>query len=132
MTVLLAIPSDAPGGPEAHISTHFGHCDVFSVFAINDGKIVDQSILAFPPHEHGDCLVPVGLLAEQGVTAMVASGMGRRPLVGFISSGIQPYFAGEHAKVGDIVAAFVAGDLMPFGLEGACGGHGDGACDHDH
>lgn len=131
MSILLAVPSDAPGGLNADISMHFGHCQVFSIFAIEDGRVVDQSVVPFPAHEHGDCLVPVRLLAEHGVTVMVAFGMGARPLAGFLASGIQPYFAGTHRLVGEAVDAFLSGALMSFSGDNACAGH-QGGCDHDH
>lgn len=42
---LLAVPSDAPGGFDADISGHFGHCDAFSLFRIDGGKVVESAIL---------------------------------------------------------------------------------------
>jgi predicted Fe-Mo cluster-binding NifX family protein len=133
MKSLLAVPSDAPGGVDAVIAQHFGHCQAFSLFSIEDGRVVASDILPFGAHEHGDCLVPVKILADRGVTAMVAGGMGARPLAGFLNAGIEPLFCGDFDRVGDIVDAFVAGKLPSFSGECACGHHHDGdACDHDH
>lgn len=134
MNTLIAVPSEAPGGLHAQLSMHFGHCDVFTLVALRDGSVVDMSLLAAPDHAQGGCLVPVQLLAAHGVTALAAGGMGPRPLQGFLEAGIQPYFAGNCADVGDVVAAFAAGQLPAFVLERACGGHDSGACcgEHDH
>lgn len=135
MTQSIAIPSDAPGGLAAPISAHFGHCDVFTLVEIADGDIVSTSLLAPPDHEAGGCLAPVAALAARGVGAILTGGMGARPLIGFLEAGIQPYFAGDHATVGEAAGAFVAGRLPAFVLERSCGGGEGGCCgghDHDH
>lgn len=120
---LLAVPSDAPGGFDAGISGHFGHCDAFSLFRIDDGRVVETAILPAAPHEN--CLVPVRQLAERGVTAIVAYGMGARPLNGFLASGIQPYHAGDHRKVGDVVTAFLGKELLAFTADRTCAHHAE-------
>ena len=71
-------------------------------------------------------MVPVDLLAKSGVTAIAAGGMGRRPLMGFLQAGIQPYSAAGYATVADVVTSFVAGELIAFGPNLACGG--DSTC----
>jgi predicted Fe-Mo cluster-binding NifX family protein len=129
MNTLIAVPSQHPGGLSAAVSDHFGHCDAFTIIALQDGKVTDTRILPTPPHGDGGCLVPVGLLADSGVTAIVARGMGGRPLMGFLQSGIQPLHAEAYATVEAVVAAYVAGKLKPFSPELVCGGGGH---DHDH
>jgi predicted Fe-Mo cluster-binding NifX family protein len=126
MNALLAIPSTAPGGLASPVSAHFGHCDAFTLIELRDGKIGKTGVLPTPDHQHGGCLVPVELLARSGVTAIAAGGMGRRPLLGFLQAGIQPYSAAGYATVADVVAGFVAGELTPFGLDLACAG--DSTC----
>ncbi|PKR87383.1 dinitrogenase iron-molybdenum cofactor biosynthesis protein [Pleomorphomonas diazotrophica] len=126
---LLAVPSDAPGGFDADISGHFGHCDAFSLFRIEAGKVVETAILPAAPHDN--CLAPVRQLAERGVTDIVVYGMGPRPLSGFLASGIQPFHAGDHQKVGDVVDAFLGKRLTAFGADHTCAHHGDGEdCHH--
>ena len=122
MNAVIAVPSVSPGGLESEVSAHFGHCDAFTLVALHDGKVEKTTILPPPSHEHGGCLVPVDLLASSGVTAIAAGGMGRRPLLGFLQVGIQPYFAAEYKTVGEVVSAFLAGALVPFGEELVCGG----------
>jgi len=132
MTTLLAVPSDAPGGFDADISGHFGHCAAFSLFRIEGGSVVETAILPAEPHDN--CLAPVRQLAERSVTAIAAYGMGARPLNGFLASGIQPYYAGDNSKVGDVVGAFLSGDLVPFSADHTCAHHAEseGSCGHDH
>lgn len=129
MSMILAVPSEAPGGLDAELAMHFGHCDAFSLFTLDNGRVVSSQVVPFG--EHGDCLEPVNMLAEKGVTAIVAGGMGARPLAGFLASGIQPYFSGEIIKVSDIIAAFIDNRLVPFANDRVCAHHHDGeGCDH--
>ena len=122
MDALLAVPSVAPGGLDAPVSAHFGHCDAFTLVGLRDGRIEKTMVMQAPDHSEGGCMVPVNLLAAHGVTAIAAGGMGQRPLLGFLQVGIQPYFAGDRATVKDVVSAFVTGGLQHFG-ENACCGH---------
>lgn len=124
MKALIAVPSKSPGGLESAVSAHFGHCDVFTLIDLHDGKIEKTTTLAPPAHECGGCLVPVNLMTSSGVTAIAAGGMGRRPLMGFLDAGIQPYLAAGHKTVAAVVTAFLQGELVPFDPECACrGGH---------
>lgn len=136
MNTLIAVPSEAPGGFEALLSQHFGHCDVFTLVSVEDGEVAGLTLVPAPDHAQGGCLAPVALLAARGVTALVAGGMGPRPLQGFLDAGIQPYYAADCDDVGEVVAAFLAGRLPMFALERSCGGHDAGGCcgghDHDH
>ena len=91
-TMRLAVPTMGAAGLDSQRAGHFGHCDCFTVIDIADGRIVDTTEVANPPHEEGGCLRPVGLLAEAGVDAIVAAGMGMRPLMGFGQAGIAVYF----------------------------------------
>ena len=124
MNTLLAIPSAFPGGLEASMGMHFGHCDVFTLVEIENGEVKNVSTLENPPHEHGGCLAPVQLLAGKGVKSMLAVGMGFRPLMAFNQVGITVYYAGLQPTVGDGVKAFLAGKLPEFSQENTChGGH---------
>ncbi|NLH83187.1 MAG: dinitrogenase iron-molybdenum cofactor biosynthesis protein [Phyllobacteriaceae bacterium] len=136
MSHTIAIPSDAPGGLSASIAAHFGHCEVFTLVEIDDGRVLGTSLLIPPAHEHGGCLAPVAVLAAAGVEAIVTGGMGARPLLGFLEAGIRPYFAEDCADVDDAARAFAAGALPAFAPERSCGGgdhSGAGCCgEHDH
>lgn len=131
MKQILAIPSDAPGGLTAAVSAHFGHCDAFTVVALANGAVEEVRVLAAPDHASGGCITPVRLLAEAGITAIAAGGMGRRPLAAFHEAGIPLYVAAGLDTVSDVVAAFRRGALPAFAPEGCCGG-GDHDHDHDH
>ncbi len=66
---------------------------------------------------------PVLLLADQGVSDIVVSGMGARPLAGFQQVGITVHYDIERPLVGEVVHAFLAGSLEPMLPTMTCGGH---------
>lgn len=123
-SILLAVPSANPGGLEAGMGMHFGHCDLYTLVEVEDKAVKTVSTLPSIPHQQGGCLAPVQYLADHGVTAMLAGGMGMRPLLGFQQAGIQVFFAGNFPTVGGAVNAYLEGKLPPFSTEFTCqGGH---------
>lgn len=119
----LAVPSNGEGGLDAERSGHFGHCDCFTLVDLEDGAVVEVSVLKNPPHVEGGCLAPVTLLASNGVDAMVVAGMGGRPLAGFQNAGITVYFEDVTPAVGDVVEMVSAETLPIMDARNACGGH---------
>ncbi len=128
----IAVPSDAPGGLQAPISEHFGHCAVFTVVAVEDGRIGDVSVLENTSHEQGGCMGPVRFLKDNGVDVLVAGGMGMRPLAGFQQVGIAVHFKEQAAAVGEAVELFLAGGCRTFGEAETCGGGGGSCGGHHH
>lgn len=122
-TMKLAVPTMGAAGLEAQRAGHFGHCDCFTVVEIEDGEIKGTTEVANPPHEEGGCLRPVGLLADAGVDAIVAAGMGMRPLMGFNQAGITVYFDNEHAVVGDAAKIVAEGKAPVMSADQACNHH---------
>lgn len=129
--MLIAIPSEAPGGLDAAVSDHFGHCHVFTLVQVDDGKIGEVTQLENQAHGEGGCMSPVTMLKENGVDAMIAGGMGPRPLAGFQQVGIDVYFKEEAGTVGEAVQLLIDGKARQFGEAETCGG-GEGQCGHDH
>ena len=121
--VLLAVPSSGPGGMDAEVNAHFGHCDVYTIVKIEDGKITDTKVI--PSLPHGDCLAPVKFLADQGVKALISGGMGMRPLSGFQQNGIDVFHGQGKNSVSEAVNALIAGELPVFPAAAACTGCGD-------
>lgn len=116
----IAIPTMGAGGLECDRSGHFGHCDCFTVVTVEDGTITATEVIDNPPHEEGGCMRPVSLLAEHGVDAIVAAGMGMRPMMGFAQAGITVYFESETPNVGEVANMAAAGTLPVMGEEHAC------------
>ncbi len=119
----IAIPSDQPGGMEAGLGAHFGHCDIYTIVEINEDKTVNNiTTLPNVPHEQGGCMAPVNYLAENGVNVLIAGGMGMRPLMGFNQVGIQVFYGAGAPNVGAAVTALIQGQLQPFAPQNTCGG----------
>lgn len=122
-TMKLAVPTMGVASLDSERSGHFGRCDVFTVVDIVDGEIANVGCIDNLPHESGGCLRPVKLLADAGVDAIVAAGMGMRPLMGFAEAGITVLFEGQTPNVGEVVKMAAAGQLPVMGMENACHHH---------
>lgn len=122
--IRVAIPSEGNGGLDGKRAGHFGHCDVFTCVDVEDGQIKQVTILANQEHVQGGCMVPVNLLAENGVNALVVGGIGMRPLMGFQQVGIEVYHDGERMDIRPVVEDFVAGALAKITNNQVCGGGG--------
>jgi len=59
------------------VSTHFGHCEQFALFDVDEERreITGKELIPSPGHQPG--LLPEWL-AEQGVSMVIAGGMGSR------------------------------------------------------
>jgi len=133
----IAFPSENPGGMEAALSDHFGHCAVFTLVDVDEEKVQNVDTLVNGGHEQGGCMTPVMMLKGASVDVLVAGGMGPRPLAGFQQVGIDVYFNEGATKVKDAVELLLAGSARRFGPAHVCGGggggHAGGQCgDHDH
>ena len=120
----LAVPSNNPGGLEAGRSDHFGHCDLFTLIDIKDGKIVSVETASNQEHDAGGCMVPVNFLKGLGVQTLVVGGIGGRPLRGFAEVGIDVYNADRSAvlDVQGVVNGMLEGKLPIIRADQACQG----------
>jgi len=119
----IAIPSTLPGGLEAGVGAHFGHCEVYTVVDVEHGVVTQVGTLPPVPHVQGGCLAAVDHLAQHGVTALIAGGLGMRPLMGFNEAGIEVYRGSGLATVGAAVQAMIGGGLPRFTREFSCSAH---------
>ncbi len=124
MNAIVAIPSTFPGGLDAPLGQHFGHCDLYTVVKLEEGQIKQVQTLPNVPHQQGGCMAPVQHLAANGVQALIAGGMGMRPLMGFNQVGIQVFYGAGAQTVGQAVDALAQGKLPQFSQEFTCGGGG--------
>jgi predicted Fe-Mo cluster-binding NifX family protein len=124
MRTLVALPSAQPGGLGAALSAHFGHCDLYTLVSLEEGRIKEVKTIPNVPHQQGGCLAPVQYLSRQGVEILISGGMGMRPLAGFNQMGIEVYYSGGGGTVGEAVTALVEGRLPLYGEEHTCGGGG--------
>ena len=120
----IAVPSNGAGGLDGMRAGHFGHCDVFTLVDVVDGAIKEVTILQNEEHVQGGCMVPVNLLANHRVTALVVGGIGMRPLMGFKQVGIDVYHDGERPEIRPVVEDLIAGKLAEIRNDQVCGGGG--------
>ncbi len=133
MKAVIAIPSAPPGGLEADIGQHFGHCEMYTLVTVADGRVETVDTIPAIPHEHGGCLAPVQYLAQNGVHGLIAGQMGMRPLMGFAQAGIEVFRGGDARTVGEAVQSLLAGQLPQFGQQHTCGGGShEGGCGGHH
>ena len=122
----IAVPSMENGGIDGQRAGHFGHCDVFTLIDVEEGDIKNISILPNKEHVQGGCMVPVNLLADNKVNALVVGGIGMRPLMGFGQVGVDVYYDGERQDIKPVVEDLIAGKLQKIAEDQVCGGGGGG------
>ena len=120
----IAVPSNGAGGLDGMRSGHFGHCDVFTLVDVKDGQIAQVSTISNQEHVQGGCMVPVNLLAEHNVNALVVGGIGMRPLAGFLQVGIDVYHDDQRPEIRPVVEDLIAGKLPQIRDDQVCGGGG--------
>ena len=120
----IAVPSNGQGGINGERAGHFGHCDVFTLIDVKEGNIEQVSVLPNQEHVQGGCMVPVNLLAENKVKALIVGGIGMRPLVGFRQVGIEVYHDDQRIEIKPVVEDLIAGKLPVISDNQVCGGCG--------
>jgi len=101
------------------LSAHFGHCEQFALIDVDEATktIIKKELVASPEHEPGR--LPAWL-AEEGVKAVIAGGMGSRAQQIFMQNHIDVIIGAEAGDPEKIVLAHLQGILST----------GDNVCDH--
>ena len=101
------------------LADHFGHCEQFALIDIDEETkaIVHTEFVASPGHQPG--FLPVWL-AEEGVAAVIAGGMGSRAQSLFMENRIQVIIGALGHDPEQIVLDYLRGTLAT----------GDNVCDH--
>jgi len=96
------------------LAAHFGHCEHFALIDVDDetGRVVHKEYLQSPSHQPG--LLPVWL-AEEGVAAVIAGGMGSRAQAIFNENRIRVIIGAPEADPEEIVLAYLRGALQTGG-----------------
>ena len=118
----IAIPSIEAGGLDGQRSGHFGHCDVFTLVDVKDSEIEKVTTISNQRHVQGGCMVPVNLLAENKVNALIVGGIGMRPLSGFRQAGIDVYHDTDRPEIRPVVEDLIAEKLPMIDDNQVCGG----------
>jgi predicted Fe-Mo cluster-binding NifX family protein len=98
---------------------HFGHCEQFEVFDVDDHtkNIIGRATFNAPPHEPG--LLP-RWLADKGVKCVIAGGMGSRAVAIFKENGVNVITGAQSGEPTAIVKDYLDGRLVT----------GSNVCDH--
>ena len=101
------------------VSPHFGHCEQFALIDVDDKskKIIRKELLVPPEHQPG---VLPQWLAEQGVSFVIAIGMGVRAQGLFQQNRIGVIVGAIESDPEKAVLAHLSGSLAT----------GDNVCDH--
>ncbi len=96
------------------IDDHFGHCEFYSIYTISEkGEIKDEQLIK---SEQGcGCKSNIaGVLSENGVTIMLAGGIGEGAINVLNNSGIK-VIRGCSGNTADVVKQFAAGMISDSG-----------------
>jgi len=99
------------------LCSHFGHCQQFAIIDVVENVITAEKLITPPPHEPG--LLPAWL-AEQGVTEIIAGGIGQRAITLFQASNIKVNMGAQPKSPKDLVSDWISSSLIT----------GANACDH--
>ena len=115
-----------------HVSAHFGRCPTFTILEIEDGKLLKNEEIPNPGHHPG--YLPK-FFNENGVSCIIAGGMGQRASQLFEEFKIQPVL-GISGTIEEVISQILNGTLE--GGESLCkpgAGKGYGQdkteCDHE-
>ena len=99
------------------LSSHFGQCEQFTVFHVDDGQIRKTEVLKPPEHEPGSY---PRFLGAQGVDTVIAGGMGGRAQGLFSEKGITVVSGAQGSDPAAIVESYIKRALKT----------GENPCDH--
>jgi len=104
---------------DGRLAAHFGHCEHFALIDVDETTkaIVRKELVASPGHQPG--LLPIWLAGE-GVSAVIAGGMGSRAQALFSENRIQVIVGAMGDDPEQIVLDYMRGSLEA----------GDNICDH--
>ncbi len=89
------------------VSQHFGHCEGFEMYDVQDQKVVGQEYVVSPGHKPG--FLPVFLKGIQA-DVIIAGGMGEAAKDLFLENGID-VVVGVQGNCDEIVSMYALGQL---------------------
>lgn len=94
------------------LCSHFGHCSYFTIINVSDHSIESIDEITPPPHQPG---VLPGWLAEQGVTDIIAGGMGQRAIDLFNQNKINVFIGAPVKTPVELGNDYISGNLNVTG-----------------
>jgi predicted Fe-Mo cluster-binding NifX family protein len=93
------------------ITEHFGHCDYFVVYDIDQNEIKGSTLIKNPPHQKG--YLPK-FLKEQGVDVVIAGGIGQMAVNLLNDLGVECYM-NVQGDVDTVIEKYLNHDLENTG-----------------
>lgn len=93
------------------VSGHFGHCEGFTMYDIENVEIKEKAFVPNPGHKPG--FLPV-FLKEQKTDVIIAGGMGETAQILFNENGIE-VVVGAQGNTDNVVKLYLAGGLESTG-----------------
>ena len=115
MTKRIAIPSAGEV-----VNAHFGRSQAFTLFSIEDGKVVGEEVLDARGFEHQHTGI-AQLLKAKGVQTVICGGIGPGAIQGLEAAGLE-VLRGASGAVRAVAAAYADGSFIST----------DAVCDHSH
>ena len=106
-----------------HLTRVEGHGNI--VLDVKNGKITNVTVIDNQGHQTGGCLVPVHVLSNHKVNALVVSGIGLRPLAAFNEVGIDVYHDATLPDIKPVVESLITGNLSIISRDQTCSGSGE-------
>lgn len=104
------------------VDSHFGHCETYTVFTVNESNQIIQRESIPSPQGCGCKSNIASVLQDKGVTIMLAGNMGNGALNVLNTHNIKVY-RGCSGSVEDVVKSYLSGDISDSGI--GCSHHGD-------
>lgn len=120
----IAIPSHGD-----MLDDHFGHCEAFTVFTVGDKKDITSKEMVPSPAGCGCKSNIASILAEMGVTTLLAGNMGQGAVNVLQSQGIA-VVRGCSGRVEDVARQWLDGTLSDS--QTVCASHGHDCQSHQH
>ena len=103
------------------VGGHFGHCEHFRIYTVEDGKILGEELVPNPEHKPG--FLP-NFLGDMGVEVVIAGGMGAHAVSLFQQRNIKTMM-GVQGDARTAVEQYLKGELKS--TDAVCHHH-----DHEH
>lgn len=117
----VVIPCEDYQGLSSMRSGHFGHAPWLTVVDLDDEQQV-MAIHAIRNAEHGEggCGNVIAYVLGLQANAIIAAGMGMRPLMAFSQNGVDVYVDREVPLVGEVLSRFLEGGVSRMDAADAC------------
>ena len=93
------------------VSGHFGHCEGFTMYDVDNIEVKGKEFVPNPGHKPG--FLPV-FLKEKKADVIIAGGMGATAQDLFVENGIE-VVVGAQGNTDDVVQMYIAGGLKSSG-----------------